>query len=123
MYDFVNDGAPLPIRYLVDVGHACNFEASGEDLDPYAWIRRIGARCPIIHLQQTDGKGDRHWPFTAEFNKIGIIQPKKVLDAIAAAGIQQAYLELEIISAFEAREDQVLDDLRASVEYWRKAMP
>ena len=91
-----------------------NFEANGDDLDPWKL-------CPIIHLQQTDGKGDRHWPFTDQFNKIGIIQPKKVLDAIAAAGIDSMYLELEIIAAFEARQDQVLEDLKASVDYRRKA--
>jgi sugar phosphate isomerase/epimerase len=122
MYDYVNEGAPLPVRYLVDVGHACNFEARGEDLDPYRWIERIGKHCPIIHLQQTDGKGDRHWPFTAEFNKMGIIEPKKILEAIDKAGMKEAYLELEIISAFEANEDQVLHDLKASVEYWKKAL-
>jgi hypothetical protein len=121
-YDYVNDGAPLPIRYLVDVGHACNWDASGADLDPYAWIARIGKLCPIIHLQQTDGKGDRHWPFTAEFNKIGIIEPKKVLEAIEKAGIKEVYLELEIIPGFEAREDKVIDDLKKSVDYWQKAL-
>ncbi|OHD69097.1 MAG: hypothetical protein A2177_08340 [Spirochaetes bacterium RBG_13_68_11] len=122
MYDYVNDGAPLPIRLLIDVGHACNFEARGDDLDPYAWIRKLGRLCPIIHLQQTDGKGDRHWPFTAEFNRLGIIEPKKVVDAIAASGADRMFLELEIIPSFEAREEQVLADLKASVDYWRKAV-
>jgi D-erythrulose 1-phosphate 3-epimerase len=119
---YVNDGAPLPVQFLVDLGHACNFEAAGEDRDPYAWIRRFGKRCPIIHLQQTDGKGDRHWPFTPEFNRQGIITAEKVLEAIAKAGIEKAHLVLEIIPAFEAREDQVLDDLKSSVEYWQKAL-
>jgi sugar phosphate isomerase/epimerase len=122
MYDYVNDGAPLPIRLLIDVGHACNPDARGDDLDPYAWIRKLGKLAPIIHLQQTDGKGDRHWPFTVEFNRIGIIEPQKVLDAVEASGADKVFLELEIIPSFEAREKQVLDDLKASVDYWRKAV-
>jgi sugar phosphate isomerase/epimerase len=122
MYEFVNDAAPLPIRLLIDVGHACNFEARGDDLDPYAWIRKLGRLSPIIHLQQTDGKGDRHWPFTEEFNRVGIIEPKKVLDAVAASGADHVFLELEIIPSFEAREEQVLSDLKASVAYWRKVV-
>jgi len=122
LYEFVNDGAPLPVVYLFDVGHVCNFEGSAQDKDPYLWIKRIAKWCPIIHLQQTDGTGDQHWPFTREFNKVGIIDAKKVLEAIDGAGIKEIYLELEIIHAFEANESKVLDDLKETVEYWQKAL-
>lgn len=122
LYDSFNEEAPLPIKFLYDVGHSCNYEASGPDLDPYHWIKRIGKLCPIIHLQQTDGKGDRHWPFTKEFNEMGIIKGDKIIDAVNESGIDEVYLELEIVHAFEEKESKVIDDLKESAEYWLKAI-
>lgn len=122
LYDYFNQDAPLPIRMLMDLGHACSVGASGTDLDPYIWIERIGKLCPVIHLQQTDGKGDRHWPFTPEYNRKGIIIAEKVLEAIEKAGMKEVCLIFEISQTFEEDEEQVLDDLKASVEYWRKAL-
>lgn len=40
LYEFFNDGAPLPIMYLVDPGHACSYMSKGDDLDPYAWLKK-----------------------------------------------------------------------------------
>ena len=122
LYEFFNDGAPLPIKYCFDLGHTCSYMSKGEDLDPYAWLKKIAKYCPVIHLQQTDGKFDRHWSFTEENNKNGIIEPKRVIDAINESGAKDVYLIFELIHAFEARESDVLDDLKKSVEYWHKAL-
>ncbi len=74
----------------------------------------------MIHVQQTDGKMDRHWPFTRQFNQQGIIHPQKALEAIEQSGAREAILMLEIIHPFETEETQVLDDLKETVEYWKK---
>ena len=37
------------------------------------------------HLQQTDVKGDRHWPFTKKYNQKAIIKPSQVIEAIEAS--------------------------------------
>ena len=123
LYEFFNDGAPLPIMYLVDLGHACSYMSKGDDLDPYAWLKKVANLCPVIHLQQTDGKFDRHWSFTEVNNKNGIIDARRVIDAINESGAKDdVYLIFELIHAFEARESDVLDDLKKSVEYWEKAL-
>lgn len=82
-----------------------------------AWVR-----VSVIHLQQTDGKGDGHWPFTERCNEVGVVTPARVIDAIEDSGARELCLFLEIVHPFEAQERQVLADLRASVEYWKEAL-
>jgi len=117
----VNEGAHAPVKLCIDVGHACSpWATRKEDLDPYAWLRELGSESPCVHIQQTDGKADRHWPFTEEYNKVGIIKPDKVLEALEESGSKENYLFLEIIHPFEYREDKVLEELKVSVDYWKE---
>lgn len=116
------DATHVPIRLCLDVGHQCVPGTSGEDRDPYAWLRRMSAVAPVVQLQQTDADADHHWPFTATTNRLGRIDARKVLDAISASGAAAVALILEVIPPFEADDDTVLADLRASVDYWRSAL-
>ncbi|HUJ76152.1 MAG TPA: TIM barrel protein, partial [bacterium] len=119
LHERANKRAAVPIQFCLDLGHQCAVGASGEDRDPYAWLRQIGTLCPCIHLQQTDGKGDRHWPFTAECNRQGIIRPAEVLEALDKSGARDTSLMFEIIHAFEADESQVIADIAESAAYWQ----
>ena len=110
----------VPIVACVDVGHQCVLGASGAELDPYAWLTELGAFAPIVQLQQSDAVADHHWPFTPALNAAGRIEAPRVLQAIAASGAADVALILEIIHPFEAGDDQVVADLRESVEYWRR---
>ncbi|MCX8161559.1 MAG: sugar phosphate isomerase/epimerase [Candidatus Bathyarchaeota archaeon] len=108
------------VKLCIDLGHACNPEASKpEDRDPYEWVRRLARYTPCIHVQQTDGKADRHWPFIEEYNTVGIIQPSKLISTLEDGGAGQVYLFLEIIHPFEYPDDKVLEELRESSRYWR----
>lgn len=108
--------------------------AREEDGDIYRWIEEFGAFSPIIHLHQTDGKASEHLPFTSENNLLGIIEPRKVLSALAASyqrpqppGMppmcKEIFLTLEIFSRTSQRPREILDMMRRSVEYWRKYIP
>lgn len=109
------------VKLCIDLGHACNPEASTpEDRDPYEWVRRLARYTPCIHVQQTDGKADRHWPFTEEYNRVGIIQPNKLISALEDGRASQVYLFLEIIHPFEYPDDKVLEELKESSRYWRE---
>jgi D-erythrulose 1-phosphate 3-epimerase len=116
------DDAHVPIRLCLDVGHQCVPGTSGDDRDPYAWLARFGDRVPEVQLQQTDGRGDHHWPFTAEHDETGLIEPGRVLDTLAEAGAEDVMLMLEVIPAFEADDQQVLADLSESVTRWTGAL-
>ena len=112
-----------------------NLFAKEEDGDLYAWARRVGRYCPIVHLQQTDGKRSAHQPFTDEFNAQGIVDPAKLLGAMAASfatepgggnyppACQRVCLTLEIFSATMDMPEDILSRLGDSVAYWRRFVP
>ncbi len=121
--DLLSDGDErAPIRLCLDVGHMCVPGTTGPDRDPYAWLRLLGPAAPVVQLQQTDPFGDHHWPFTAERNAAGRIDADRVLGALAEGAVVETTLILEIIPAFEQEDGAVLDDLEASVDYWREAL-
>jgi len=72
LFEEFNKNTPIPVYFMLNVGHQCSPDVSGQDSDPYAWLEKFGKYSPIIHIQQTDGKADRHWPFTQEYNKQGV---------------------------------------------------
>lgn len=116
----VNEDTKL-VKFCIDVGHQCAWDVKGSrDLDPYSWLRELAQESPIIHIQQTDGKGDRHWPFTKEFNEKGIIDAGKLLEAIDASGAKDTTLIMEIIHPSEEKESKVLQDLVESANYWKE---
>ncbi|HDN17447.1 MAG TPA: sugar phosphate isomerase/epimerase [Candidatus Bathyarchaeota archaeon] len=116
-----NEGRGVPLKYCVDLGHTCAKDVRRrEDRDPYEWLRRLARDIPVLHVQQTDGKGDRHWPFTEKYNRRGIIKPDKVLEALDEGGSKGTVLVFEIIHAFEESEKRVVDDLEETVRYWKE---
>jgi sugar phosphate isomerase/epimerase len=112
---------PVPVKLCIDVGHACNPHSQGmRDSDPYTWLSELGSKSPCVHVQQTDGKADRHWPFTEKFNKAGIIDGRKVLAALDASGASRTYIYPETFPSFEQDDDQVIQDMRETVLYWKE---
>ncbi len=116
------DATHVPVRLALDVGHMCVTGTSGDDRDPYAWLRDLGRSAFEVQLQQSDAAGDHHWPFTPELNRLGRIDADRVIDALGEGGVEEIGLILEIIPAFEQDDDAVLDDLAASVDYWLDAL-
>jgi sugar phosphate isomerase/epimerase len=116
------DGGRVPIRLCLDVGHMCVPGTSGPDRNPYAWLRALGRSAPVVQLQQSDAEGDHHWPFTERYNAVGRISADAVIDALGEGGVEESALVLEVIPPFEQEDESVLDDLTASVEYWREAL-
>ena len=112
----------VPLRLCLDVGHMCVPGTHGEERDPYAWLRRFGPQTPVVHIQQSDADGDHHWPFTEEKNRRGRIDAARVIEALSASGATIVALILEVIPPFEADDDTVLEELFASVKYWRESL-
>jgi len=121
LYEMVSKVSKVPSALCLDLGHACGAGTQAkDDLNPYSWISRLGSKTLVMHLQQTDGKQDHHWPFTEEYNRIGIIKPDKVIKAIEGSGAKQMAMFLEAIHAFEAPVPQVLEEVKQSIRYWKE---
>jgi D-erythrulose 1-phosphate 3-epimerase len=116
------DAGHAAVALCLDVGHQCVIGTSGADRDPYAWLERLGACAPVVHIQQSDAEADHHWPFTAERNAQGRIDAGRVLAALDASGAGEVALVLEVIPSFEQDDDQVLAELVESVAHWRTAL-
>jgi sugar phosphate isomerase/epimerase len=116
------DSGRSAVALCLDVGHQCVPGTSGDERDPYAWLRELGDQASVVHLQQTSADGDGHWPFTAERNRAGRIAGRRVLAALAESGASDVSLILEVIPAFEADDRVVLNELRETVEYWKQEL-
>jgi len=121
LFEEINREAEVPVQLTLDVGHACcqNFDHQPRERDPYAWIREFGADAPVIHIHQTTADSSCHWPFTAEYNSRGIIRPEEVLRALEDSGAGESLLVLEIFFPLGQTDEQVLEAMRESVEYWK----
>jgi D-erythrulose 1-phosphate 3-epimerase len=113
-----NDGAAVPVKLCFDLGH-CLEDESGAPADPYAWLERLLPWCPVIHLQQTDGKADRHWPFSPEHNAVGIIDPRRVIEIARSSPCDRVLLLFELSHSFDTPGDRIIDEHKASVEAWK----
>ncbi len=119
----VNHKSHVPVRLCLDVGHGYIRSDDPRDRDPYAWLRELAHISPTIHMQQTDGKGSRHWPFTEEYNSLGIIVPERVFEAIEASGAEKAIITFEFFySAHAIPDESALENLKISVDYWQEAL-
>ena len=115
------DGASLPIPLLpmVDIDHGDVSSPDPVDTDPYAWARNFATRSPIIHIKQSTMNKGGHWPFTAERNRDGRIQPEPLLAAVRDGGGTDNELCLEL--AWREREPSdraVVAEMRESVAFW-----
>jgi len=120
LHERLNRNVPIPIHFLLDVGHQCSYEVTGKDRDTYLWLREAGALSPVVHLQQTDGAWDRHWCFTRARNAEGVVKMDKVIKALEESGAEEVYLFPELIHPFEFEEEKLLEELDETYEYLKQ---
>lgn len=112
-------GLPLPMWMMADIDHGDVTSADPDDTDPYAWARAVPRKSPIIHIKQSSMNKGGHWPFTAEHNAAGRVQPAPLLAAIREGGGTDNEICLEL--SFKEREPddrQVVPAIAESVAFW-----
>ena len=112
-------GLALPLKMMVDIDHGDVTSPNPADIDPYAWAEAFPPRSPIIHVKQSTMNKGGHWPFTAQYNENGRIQPEKLLEAVRRGGGTDNEICLEL--SFREREPTdhaVVEMIRESVEFW-----
>ena len=110
---------PVPLLPMVDIDHGDVSSPDPADTDPYAWARNFATRSPIIHIKQSTMNKGGHWPFTAERNRDGRIQPGPLLAAVREGGGTDNEICLEL--AWREREPSdraVVAEMRESVAFW-----
>jgi hypothetical protein len=117
----VNRDAPIPIRLCLDLGHCCAWDLERPG-DPNVWLERLLPWTAAVHLQQTDGLGDHHWPFSRQYDGQGIVSPRRVVEIAGQSPLESIWLLLEICHPNEAPDGRVMADLKESVEVWREVI-
>lgn len=115
-----NIDMPIPMKLCLDVDHGDLASTDPRDTDPYSWIKALGKESPLLHIKQTTTNKGGHWPFIPAYNAQGKIVPEKLLSALSDSGVQDMTLLLEL--SFKEREpfeSTVIQDIKASVEYWK----
>jgi sugar phosphate isomerase/epimerase len=123
-FEEINTYSKVPVYLTFDLGHTSAFDLDVNDKnkDVYHVLENVIPMTSIIHLQQTDGLGDRHWPFTPEFNEIGIIKPEKVLKIINDNSDHPIDLIFECMHGCELSGDKIIEDFKYGTDYWMKHM-
>jgi len=103
----------IPIKLLIDWGHALYKPLLKEEADMQLWLRKCAPYVGSIHLQQTDGILDRHWDFTKE----GIVTPELIKKATSEAGLDDIVQYLEVVTSFESSDNDVYEGMKKSMDY------
>ncbi len=121
-------------RILADAQKNPHLFAAPMDGDIWAWVEALCAYSPIVHLQQHDGNGSPHWPFSAERNKRGLVSGERLFEAMFKSfgaavqpGMPEAVDEVALtLEPFVGTADNVydaVDEIAESVAYWRRFVP
>lgn len=121
LHALVNENSSVPFLFCLDVDHGNAYSGSPQDGNPYIWLEKFGHLSPSIHIKQSLNDKSRHCPFSRKYNEKGIITPEKVIEALEKSGAEEVTLLLEISHRERYPEEPaVTDDLKESVEYWRR---
>ncbi len=101
----------VPVRLLVDWGHAIFYPLFGDDSTMDHWMDVVGPYIDSFHIQQSDGYYDRHWSFT----RSGVITRPLLEDFWDRHKLTTQTYFLEIIYPFEEPDDKVLADMKAGI--------
>ena len=110
------EGSVIPIRLLLDWGHALFKPLLGEEADMGVWMKTCGPYIGAMHLQQTDGLWDEHWDFT---HPEGMLTAESIKKATHEGGLDDVYQYLEIVPRYEEFSENVLDGMKRTMDYLR----
>lgn len=112
------EGTAIPIKLLIDWGHALYRPLLKEEADMGLWLKECAPYVGSIHLQQTDGLLDRHWDFTKE----GIVTPELIKTATKEAGLDHIVQYLEVVTIFEAPDEDIYEGMKKTMDYLHKEL-
>ena len=113
--------------------YSYQFSIDERDSDLYVWVEELACYSPIMHIQQTDGITSPHSPFTKENNEKGIVEGKKLLEAIAASyekeekgmppKTDKIVMALELFASNTEHPHEIKNNMRETREYWKQYIP
>lgn len=103
----------IPVGLVLDWGHILCPSFNGEPADMNYWFSACKGYVGACHIQQCDGKMDRHWGFASQ----GIVTPEMIRSVLENPDASGIIHYLEYCPAFETPGDEVVKEIRDSVKY------
>lgn len=111
----------IPFHLCLDVDHGDITSLNKDDTDYRKWIETFASISPLIHLKQSLEDKGGHYPFIEEYNQKGKVKPAEFVETLKKSNALEDILILLELS-FKEREpvdENVLNYLKESVDYWR----
>jgi len=107
-------GAAIPVRFVLDVGHALYQPLYGPNTNTQEWLTGLGDQIGIIHLQNTDFQSDSHWGWP---NERGLFDLPGFANEVKKTNLTDIPIILEVLYPFELADEQVLDHIVKSARF------
>jgi sugar phosphate isomerase/epimerase len=117
---FMNDlegRCRVPVRLLIDVGHALYQPLYGPNARMVEWLNGVGKHIGAFHLQNTDFQSDSHWGWP---DRRGLFDVASFAREVRDAGLAEIPAHLELFHPFELDDETVLNSVKSSVLHCRR---
>jgi sugar phosphate isomerase/epimerase len=109
----------VPIRWVLDVGHALYRPLYGEDVALENWLGPLHNEIGLFHLQNHDYRSDAHWGWPHDGGRYDVAE---FAETVRRAGLAHVPVVIELFYPFEMPDEDVLADVRRSVLHCREAL-
>ena len=105
-------GGAVPLRFVIDVGHALYRPLYGEDASLVPWLSELRDHIGVLHLQNHDYRADAHWGWP---DARGTYDPAGFHREVRDAGLEGVPVFIEVFSPFEQADDEIVPLIRSSL--------
>lgn len=109
----------IPVRFLVDIGHALYQPLYGEKANMIDWLEKLKNHIGAIHLQNTDFQSDSHWGWPHKNGNFDVSDFFKLLESQQLSHLP---MFLEVFYPFELSDEEVIANIKSSVAYCKSAL-
>jgi D-erythrulose 1-phosphate 3-epimerase len=104
----------VPVRYVLDIGHALYQPLYGPGVRLTEWFEAVGSDIGVLHIQNTDFQSDSHWGWPDSRANYDV---SAFAGDVRAAGLESVPVFLEVFYPFESSDDQVHANAVSSVQH------
>ena len=105
-------GGAVPLRFVIDVGHALYRPLYGEEASLVPWLTELRDHIGVLHLQNHDYRADAHWGWP---DARGSYDPAGFHREVSEAGLDHLPVFIEVFSPFEQADDEIVPLIRSSL--------
>ncbi len=109
----------VPIRWVLDVGHALYRPLYGEDVSLESWLGVLKDDIGLLHLQNHDFVSDSHWGWPDERGRYDVAD---FAQTVRKDGLDDVPVAIELFFPFEEADEAVLATVRSTVRHCQEAL-